>query len=99
MKEKKKACFDNKCPIHGNLRVDFSKKKEGFLIKKSHESLGKIVRFFSSFNSKYERPLIKKKFFFAHIPKCFQDLLSINRKVFYVSCRPLSKIKKHVILK
>ncbi|MFH1823399.1 MAG: 30S ribosomal protein S17 [archaeon] len=95
MKKTENECKDRHCPLHGKLRV------------RGRYFDGEVTKIFGQravieferriFIKKYERYAKAKTKLHAHIPICMEvkvgDLVTIGE------CRPISTIKKFVIVK
>lgn len=88
-------CKDDKCHVHGNLKVR-GRIFEGIVIKKFHKRItiefDRMVYF-----RKYERYLKSKTKIHARLQDCMVDNINVGDLVKIQECRPLSKIIHFVV--
>jgi small subunit ribosomal protein S17 len=94
VKVPEKECNDPKCPFHGKLSVR-GRIFEG-IVKSVKESTAKVEWEYLIRIPKYERYERRKTRVYAHVPKCLD--IKDGDKVKICECRPLSKIKKFVVI-
>lgn len=89
-------CHDKKCPFHGNLATR-GRSFKGYVTKIFPK---RIVIEFERFVyvPKYERYEKRKTRLHAHLPDCLASQVKIGDYVSVKECRPLSKIKHHVLI-
>jgi len=92
----KEKCESNDCPFHGNLKIR-GKILKGKVVSLDPENTAIIERRYLKFVKKYERYERRKKKISVHKPKCIK--LKEGDEVMVAECRPISKTKRHVVIK
>ncbi len=89
-------CESADCPFHGNLKVR-GRTITGTVVSTATQNTTVIERKYLKFIKKYERYERRKKRYSVHKPKCIK--LKKGDKVMVAECRPISKTKRHVVIK
>ena len=89
-------CDSVNCPFHGTLKIR-GKTMKGKVVSLNPENTAIIERRYLKFFSKYERYERRKKKLSVHKPKCIK--LKEGDVVMVAECRPVSKTKRHVVIK
>jgi len=92
----KEKCESNDCPFHGNLKIK-GKILKGKVVSLDPENTAIIESRYLKFVKKYERYERRKKKISVHKPKCIK--LKEGDEVMVAECRPISKTKRHVVIK
>ncbi|MCK4429088.1 MAG: 30S ribosomal protein S17 [Candidatus Aenigmarchaeota archaeon] len=92
----KEKCESVNCPFHGTLKIR-GKTMKGKVVSLDPENTAIIERRYLKFVSKYERYERRKKKLSVHKPKCIK--LKEGDVVMVAECRPVSKTKRHVVIK
>ncbi len=92
----KETCESRDCPFHGNLKVR-GKTFSGQIVSLKAQNTAVIERHYLKFIPKYERYERRKKKISAHKPDCLR--LKKGDRVRIAECRPISKTKRHVVVK
>ena len=90
-----KECTDQKCPFHGEVRVQ-EELFTGKVIKKDLNRSATIEWTKSSYIPKYERYEVRRKRLRVHNPACIDA--GVGEIVLAAKTRPLSKTKHHIII-
>ena len=88
-------CTDRFCPFHGEIGVR-GRVFEGVITSTKPSRTAVVEWTRRIFVPKYERFEKKKSKVYAHIPSCLT--IHTNDKVKIGECRPISKMKKFVVL-
>ncbi len=89
-------CESVNCPFHGNLKIR-GKILKGKVVSLDPENTAIIERRYLKFVPKYERYERRKKKLSVHKPDCIK--LKEGDIVMVAECRPVSKTKRHVVIK
>ncbi len=92
----KEKCSSRDCPFHGNLKIR-GRTLRGKVVSLDPENTAIIERRYLKFVPKYERYERRKKKISAHKPDCLR--LKKGDRVRIAECRPISKTKRHVVVK
>ncbi|MCW1296294.1 MAG: 30S ribosomal protein S17 [Candidatus Parvarchaeota archaeon] len=90
-----KECTDRNCPFHGKLRVR-GRMFEGKVIGSKPAKTAIVEWRYFRYLKKFERYEGRKTRVYAHNPSCINA--KEGDRVRIMECRPLSKIKKFVII-
>lgn len=90
-------CKDEKCPIHGRLKVR-GRVFEGRVMKKFPKRV--VIEFERMiYSKKYERYYKSKTKIHARLPTCIENEINVGDLIRIQECRPLSKIIHFVVIK
>jgi len=89
-------CGSEDCPFHGSLKIR-GKTITGTVVSTAPQNTAVIERKYLRFIKKYERYERRKKRYSVHKPKCIK--LKKGDQVLVAECRPVSKTKRHVVVK
>lgn len=89
-------CESLNCLFHGNLKIR-GKILNGKVVSLDPENTAIIERRYLKFVKKYERYERRKKKLSVHKPDCIK--LKKGDLVMVAECRPISKTKRHVVIK
>lgn len=95
-KPKKSGCGDINCPFHGKLKVR-GRTFEGTVVKTKMKKTITVAWSRRIYIPKYERYQVKRSKVIAHLPACIK--VEPGDRVKITECRPLSKMKKLVVVK
>ncbi|UCD04257.1 MAG: 30S ribosomal protein S17 [Candidatus Woesearchaeota archaeon] len=95
-KVKKAGCEDINCPFHGKLKVR-GRAFEGTVVKAKMKKTVTVGWSRRIYIPKYERYQVRKSKVIAHLPACIK--VESGDRVKIAECRPLSKMKKFVVVK
>ncbi len=94
-KNEKISCTDEKCPVHGALKMR-GRTFKGTVISKFPKRV--CIEFERTiYVPKYERYSKKKTKLHARLPDCLEKGIEIGDYIEIIECRPLSKIIHFVV--
>ncbi|OYT43316.1 MAG: 30S ribosomal protein S17 [Candidatus Aenigmarchaeota archaeon ex4484_56] len=92
----KETCQSADCPFHGNLKIR-GKMLKGVVVSLKPKNSAIIEKKYLKYVPKYERYERRRKKICVHKPSCIK--LDIGDVVEAVECRPISKTKRHVVIR